>query len=213
MNQAEISKLVTFIEENLRASPSSGLPFVDSRSSCTRLLAKQNHVVFGRRGSGKTTLVNSTKASPDHLDLYLNLEDYKDITFPNIVIRILIEMFTLLSEQIKANYPWYRLSLKSLRCKRAIKLVCASLRAFLHDPDQETQEVSTSESYQNEASASAKIDSVSAGAKMQHGKSTQVKRNLPKDKINYLRIELTTYKKLIISILIAIFKQADVPYI
>jgi hypothetical protein len=200
MDQAEISKLVTFIEENLRASPSSGLPFVDSRSSRARLLSKQNHVVFGRRGSGKTTLVNSTKSSNDHLDLYLNLEDYKDITFPNIVIRILVQMFTMLGEQIKATYPWYKPSLNSLRCQRTIRQVSTSLSAFLHEPDQETCEVSTNESYQNELSASGKFKSVSSGAKHQRGKSTQVKRNLPKDKTNYLKIELTTYKKLIVSI-------------
>ena len=86
MNQSEITKLVTCIEENLRASPSSGLPFVDSRHSRSRLLSKQNHVVFGRRGAGKTTLVTSMKESTDHIDIYLNLEDYKP-AFPKIITR------------------------------------------------------------------------------------------------------------------------------
>jgi len=73
MNQAEIAKLVTCIEENLRASPTSGLPFVDSRHSRTRLLSKQNHVVFGRRGAGKTTLVSSLQESGSHIEIYLNV--------------------------------------------------------------------------------------------------------------------------------------------
>ena len=99
MDQKEIAKLVTCIEENLRASPSSGLPFVDTRHSRMRLLSKQNHVVFGRRGAGKTTLVSTLKESSDHIDIYLNIEDYKDITFPNIVIHILVEMLTPMSHK------------------------------------------------------------------------------------------------------------------
>jgi len=200
MNQREVTKLVTYIEENLRASPSSGLPFVDSRHSRARLLSKQNHVVYGRRGAGKTILVSSTKDSQDHLDLYLNLEDYKDITFPNIVIHILIEMFTRLDQRIKSAYPWYKFSMKSTKCRKNIKFVCSSLREYLHEPDEETQEVSTEESYQDELTASAKAQALSSKAKTKHGKSMQVKRRLPKSKIDFLRLELTTYKKLIIII-------------
>jgi hypothetical protein len=200
MNQDEVKKVVTYIEENLRASPSSGLPFVDSRNSKTRLLSKQNHVVFGRRGAGKTTLVSSTKDSLDHLDLYLNLEDYKDITFPNIVIRILIEMLTRLDQQIKSAYPWYKFSFDSKKCRKIIKAVCSSLDEYLYQPDEETQEVSTEESYQDELTTSAKAQFMSSLAKIRHRKSMQVRRHLPKSKITYLRIELQKYKKLIISI-------------
>ncbi len=59
MNPEEVEKLVTYIEENLRASSSAGLPFVDSRHYRSRLLSKQNHIVFGRRGAGKTSLISS----------------------------------------------------------------------------------------------------------------------------------------------------------
>jgi len=73
MNPEEISKLVTYIEENLRASSSVGLSFVDSRHHKTRLLSNQNHVIFGRRGAGKTTLVKATKETENQITIYLNL--------------------------------------------------------------------------------------------------------------------------------------------
>jgi hypothetical protein len=92
VNTNETAKIVTYIEENLRASTSAGLSFVDSRHFRSRLLSKQNHVVFGRRGAGKTSLVSSAQGFDGHVDVYLNLEDYKDITFPNIVIYILLRI-------------------------------------------------------------------------------------------------------------------------
>jgi len=208
LEPVEITKLVTHIEENLRASPSSGLPFVDSRHSRTRLLSKQNHIVYGRRGAGKTTLIGSTKDAPDHLDIYLNLEDYKDITFPNIVIRILIEMFDALEQCIRRAHPWYKFSLKANKCQKDITSKRILLEEYLHDPDQETQEISTEESCHDELGASGGVKSISTEAKVRHDKSKHVKRSLPKSKIDHLRLELTTYKKLILSIS-ALF--ADLP--
>jgi hypothetical protein len=200
MNQAEIAKLVTCIEENLRASPTSGLPFVDSRHSRTRLLSKQNHVVFGRRGAGKTTLVSSLQESGSHIEIYLNLEDYKDITFPNIVIHILIEMLTILNKKINSEKPWYKSPLKSIHCKKEIRSICSVLSTYLHEPDQETQEVDTNELSENELSGKLKTHGASSSAKTKHQIAMHVKRNLPKSKIDYLKLELSKYKKLIISI-------------
>lgn len=200
MNQSEIAKLVTCIEENLRASPSSGLPFVDSRHSRARLLSKQNHIVFGRRGAGKTTLVSSIKESPNHIDIYLNLEDYKDITFPNIVIHILLEMFTMLDQKINSEIPWYKFSLKYWKCHKEIKTVCSILTNYLHEPDSETQEINSEESSNNEIKASSKTCGSSIGAGLRRQKAIHVKRHLPKNKLDYLKLELSKYKKLIISI-------------
>ena len=115
MGTKQIAILVAYIEENLRASPTSGVPFVDTRHHQERLMLQQNHVVFGRRGAGKTTLAKSTTESKDHLTAYLNLEDYKDITFPNIVIHILVELLALLDEEIGKERPWYPVSYTHLR--------------------------------------------------------------------------------------------------
>ena len=58
-NTEDLEKLIRFIEENLRASSNAGLKFIDLRNFKGRLQSRQNHVVFGRRGAGKSTLINS----------------------------------------------------------------------------------------------------------------------------------------------------------
>ncbi len=201
MNPAEISKLVTYIEENLRASPSVGLSFVDSRHQKRRLLSNQNHVIFGRRGAGKTTLVNETQETQNQIAIYLNLEDFKDITFPNIVIHILLELFSNLAGRVNKEWPWYSFfNRKERQIYKRFRSICEALRKYLHEPDIETQSVSEKEAYGEELSAKAKTPYASGGAKTKRDKSLEIKRELPKNKIEYLRLELTNYKELLICV-------------
>lgn len=210
MNPDDISKLVTYIEENLRASSSVGLSFVDSRHHKTRLLSNQNHVVFGRRGAGKTTLVNATKETENQITIYLNLEDFKDIAFPNIIIHILMQLFSTLADKINKAYPWYKFyNRKERGTLKKIQTISESLNKYLHDPDIEIQSVSVIDAYHEEISAKAGTPSVSGGAKTKREKSSEVKREIPKNKVEYLRLELTTYKELI-SAVSNIFKQKPI---
>ncbi len=200
MNQDEVRKLTTYIEENLRSSPSSGLAFVDTRNFLTRLCSKQNHVVFGRRGAGKTCLVQAPSKNENYIYVYINLEDYKDITFPNIVIKTLLEMFNILDKKIKKHNPFYRFSFKANRIRKSLKSTCYQLNKYLYEPDEETQNINTKEAYSDQFSADLKLDTISAGASSGMQKTKEVKRTLLKNKLDFLRIELSTYKKLIIEI-------------
>ena len=193
MNQTEITKLVTYIEENLRSSPTAGLEFVDSRLYQARLTSSQNHVVFGRRGAGKTTLANSIKERGDHIDVHLNLEDYKDITFPNIIVRILVAVFEVLLARVCASYRWYRFwCFKAFRVKRQIKDVIPELKDKLLEPDSETQQINTIEEYEQEMGASGGITGLSSSASTRRSHLAEVKREVPVSKINFLRLELPT---------------------
>lgn len=197
MNKTEVTKLITYIEENLRSSPNSVLQFVDSRSFQRRFSSKQNHVVFGRRGAGKTSLVTSTRDSSDHLDIYLNLEDFKDITYPNIIIKILTAMFTQINENIKTAYPWYKFSRVARRLRRKISTVSAPLQNYLHEPDTETQEISTKESSSLNLLAGAKSRGITGKVSAKQDKSFQMARTVTRGKLDYLLVELSTYKALL----------------
>ena len=96
-----LDKLISYIEENLRAKQSSGIKFIDPRNLKQKLLRKQNHIVFGRRGSGKTSLVKSIESNNSIIPIYLNLEVFKDITFPNIILHILCESFKSFKQIMK----------------------------------------------------------------------------------------------------------------
>jgi len=209
MKAEQIAKLVTYIEENLRASPAAGLPFVDSRHFKTRLVSKQNHVVFGRRGAGKTSLVKSTADDKNHLDLYLNLEDYKDITFPNVLIHILVQLFSRLEERIKCELRLWWLRPRCFAAVRSLHNHVKILREYLHQPDSETQEVESTEGYTQEIKAEGKAHGVGGGAKAGRNKSTKISRSLPKDKLAFLRLELPAYKELLVDVA-KIFKDEPI---
>jgi hypothetical protein len=209
MNATETAKLVTYIEENLRASPTAGLLFVDSRHLKSRLLSKQNHVVFGRRGAGKTSLVRSTHQDFGHLDIYLNLEDYKDITFPNIVIHVLVKLFRELERHIRSDLRLWWVRPLSMRSLRQLSRIVGDLSEYIHEPDVETQQIETTRGYQRELAAEAKTHAAAGGAKAMQTRSSRVSRTLPKNKIDYLRLEIPAYKDLLLA-LSRLFENAPI---
>lgn len=197
-NAAELTKLVTLIEENLRASPSAGLPFVDSRQHRERLISRQNHVVFGRRGAGKTSLVRAIRETDDCINIYLNLEDYKDITFPNIVIHVLVETLMQLSAVIRRHSGslWhFRLTNKKLY--KELQDMVQQLKNLVHEPDCETQEILVTERQHQKIGASARSAGLQASGLKESHANREVKREVPKQKMAYLRLQLTEYKRLI----------------
>ncbi len=208
MKATQISKLIVFIEENLRASPAAGMDFVDSRKYRDRLLTKQNHVVFGRRGAGKTTLVNQVSESRDHVSIYLNLEDFKDITFPNILIQILLELLRSLEREISIAHPWYRFARRASRVKRHIRVHALSLSDYLHEPDHEIHQVNETASYGQNLGARVQAAGAKGGAEARREKTKSVSRQLAKSKLEFLRIELAQYKALLSDISELLSKRA-----
>ncbi len=92
-----VAQLVIDIEQSLRATDDAVKRFVSpTDNALPRAVAKQHHLVFGRRGSGKSSLLR--KAIND-LSLerrpvaYIDLEVFKDHSYPDVLLSILIEIF------------------------------------------------------------------------------------------------------------------------
>ena len=192
-------KLVAYIEENLRASSLAGLNFIDTRNFKGRLTVRQNHVVFGRRGAGKSSLVKSVSGPADHVAVRINLEDYKDISFPNILLRVLKASCEELGKAVKARSKWWQF-LSARRFRSVLKELETELADLLYEPDQEQQEVRTTE-IEDETEgfqlsgghpAAAKA-SMSASSKQQSKR--EVSRSLPVDKLARLQIEIPRFKQ------------------
>ena len=101
LGSPELIKLNTLIEENIRVGRDQPPIYVDVSNNLSRILAKQNHVVFGRRGSGKSTLLLSAKAQVENkgsLCIYFDSELIKENPYPDILISILVEVFKYLSK-------------------------------------------------------------------------------------------------------------------
>ena len=197
MKQAELTKLVTFIEENLRASPIAGLQFVDSRQTRSRLVSRQNHVVFGRRGAGKTALATSVREPGVAIDVYLNLEDYKAITFPNIIIKILVEVFEELKKKLYNKYKLIWLRKRPKRVYVLLNRSIAALTEFLHKPDIETQKINTKEDTQSTVGGQLGNTVANVKSNVDIHVSEEVSTEVTLDKLDYLRLELSNYKKLL----------------
>jgi predicted AAA+ superfamily ATPase len=93
----ELTKLRKVITENLRVQLGGAqlLPYIDVSNALSDITAKQNHVVFGRRGCGKTLLLHysATKLPSEIRPVYINCEDFKKHSFPNVLIEILDALF------------------------------------------------------------------------------------------------------------------------
>jgi hypothetical protein len=196
VDRESLQRLVNHIEENLRASMSAGLPFVDPRGHQERILTRQNHVVFGRRGAGKSTLLRSI-TDTDRLVVPLNLEDYKDVTFPNIVIQILRETFTELRTAHRTRRRFWRLRPSGRRLDKDLRNAADALQAELLKPDKEDIEVRTTEAATAGASLGADVAAGSIGAEVGAKSERSTSRSVPREKLTYLKNELPAFKRLV----------------
>jgi hypothetical protein len=93
----EVDRLSTLIEEATRASADSPRRFIEpARGTLQRAKSKRHHLVFGRRGSGKTSLLRKALADLA-LDrtpaAFVDLEAFKGHSYPDVLLSVLIETF------------------------------------------------------------------------------------------------------------------------
>jgi len=192
----KLENLVSYIEENLRASKTSGIKFVDPRDLKQKLLRRQNHVIFGRRGSGKSTLLRSIDITTLMMPIYINLEDFKDITFPNIILHILDVSFKSLRQVLKKEFPlykFYQMKFRQFTFRKKLKKEIKKTKLLIHSPDEGEQERKVISMKEGEAGASLKSSFL---GKFTFWKKTEVAEKIPINKLNELRLNLTQYKKI-----------------
>jgi hypothetical protein len=97
LNSAAVRNLQNALTEAVRASEEGVQRFIEPASDTLRIaLSRRPHLIFGRRGSGKTSLLR--KAIAEHnLDrrpsAFVDLEPFKGHTYPDVLISVLIEFF------------------------------------------------------------------------------------------------------------------------
>jgi recombinational DNA repair ATPase RecF len=95
LNTSQIDQLLTLVEEATRATKGPPKRFIEpARGTLDRAKSRRHHIVFGRRGSGKTSLLR--KASSDLTLLripvaFIDLEAFKGHAYPDVLLSILIE--------------------------------------------------------------------------------------------------------------------------
>src|SRR6266849_7478438 len=98
LKSQEVGKFVVALEEAARANNSAeSIRFIEpAAGTLSRALANRSHLVFGRRGSGKTSLLLKTRAemlAARRPNAYIDMEKFKGHTYPDVLISVLIETF------------------------------------------------------------------------------------------------------------------------
>lgn len=162
IDSTRLAKLRQVITENLRVQrgPQATVKYVDVANALADACARQNHAIFARRGCGKTLLLQT---STNHLDasvktVYLNCEDFKRHSFPNVLIEILDALFSELESKLNA---WFG---KKRRTRELIQGIRARLKSLRVEPDSQEQLVKSTSSTNTSDSAKLSAGAAAAGA-------------------------------------------------
>jgi hypothetical protein len=94
LNDPRVERLVTLVEESTRSSREGVKRFIEpAQGTLRRAVNKRHHIIFGRRGSGKSSLLRKAAAdlTVDRRPIaYVDLEIFKGHTYPDVLISILV---------------------------------------------------------------------------------------------------------------------------
>jgi hypothetical protein len=98
LDTKEMTRLLTLVEEAARSTEEGVKHFVEpAPGTLHRTTNKRHHIVFGRRGSGKSSLLRKAAAdlTVDRRPIaYVNLEAFKGHSYPDVLLSVLISTFT-----------------------------------------------------------------------------------------------------------------------
>ncbi|GAB2933922.1 hypothetical protein [Rheinheimera gaetbuli] len=198
MDNTDLTKVLRFIEENMRVTEQTSIEYLDSQGAIDRLKIKQNHIVFGRRGSGKSLLLKSLRDIAEVECISVNLEDFKDISFPNSIIQVQKAIIKQLIPKVASKHPWYTLDSikKYFPLKRRLTKQIKSLDHHLSHPDLYDQEVKEKSSKKGTAKAKRKAFGGEGEGTFEASNETELSKKLMVDKLDILKNDLSNIKEL-----------------
>jgi hypothetical protein len=114
----QVTRLQVLLEEVTRARPGSpDSRFVSpDRETFDRLKSRFHHVLFGRRGTGKSSLlrrIESEHRADGHLVAWADQETFMGLSYPDVLVSTLEEVFLQFSRQLRTSSPrlmkrWFR---------------------------------------------------------------------------------------------------------
>lgn len=94
LGTSEMELLVTLVEEAARSTKDGIKHFVEpAPGTLRRATSKRHHIIFGRRGSGKSSLLHKAAAdlTIDRRPIaHVNLETFKGHSYPDVLLSVLI---------------------------------------------------------------------------------------------------------------------------
>jgi hypothetical protein len=197
-NKEEIKKVLNYIEENMRVTEQTSIEYLDSQGHIDRLCLKQNHIIFGRRGSGKSLLLKSLKEQKQAFCITVNLEDFKDISFPNSIIQVQKSIIKQLLPILKAENNFFSFDYwKTSRflIKRLNKQI-TSLNKQLEHPDEYDESVKQKKGGKKYGKGKAKTGGNEVETGAETSEEIETSKEIKIDKLNSLKNGLSDIKEL-----------------
>ncbi|MEZ0367396.1 hypothetical protein ACAG26_27385 [Mycobacterium sp. pUA109] len=104
----EVGRLQVLLEEVTRAKPGSPQTrFVSPDTEVVdRLASGFHHILYGRRGTGKSSLlrrIESERRASGHLVAWADQETFKGLSYPDVLVGTLAEVFSQFANQLDDN--------------------------------------------------------------------------------------------------------------
>lgn len=97
LNSNEMGELLSRVEAAARSTEEGIKRFIEpAQGTLRRATTKRHHIIFGRRGSGKSSLLHKAAAdlTIDRRPIaYVNLETFKSHSYPDVLLSVLISTF------------------------------------------------------------------------------------------------------------------------
>lgn len=222
---SSIDALATVVEEGARASKQSIQRFIEPASgTLRRATSKRHHIVFGRRGSGKSSLLlkaADTLEGEGHAIAVVDLEPFKGHHYPDVLISVLLATFSkfrdwLLSHDKRLTHSkWYhRLLFRAAPGSSTdqsqllgdLNVCLKDLRAQLFLADNASVVTTTRGEASEEGTAQAKASSMvgmpgvegsieaELAARMSQWSSDEVREEMRRSKTDFLHRSILDYQ-------------------
>lgn len=197
----QIYRLIQFIQENIRSSDTTNIIYIDIWNLRLRLQSKQNNIVFGRRGTGKTILLKTLKERKKSglWFLKIDLEQHKTKSYPNIILSILEALFLMIKEEGKHKIPKYNVpkKLRERTLKKELKKRYKWIREAIDEIDEYEMNERLIKNLELDSATSfpIKIGHLKVTGKKSSGE--EVERNLIINKLQRINNESLFIKRLL----------------
>lgn len=192
LSDPEVARLTNLIKDSFRIRPNHKPSYVDISGHLTRFSSYQHQVVFGRRGSGKSCLfvhfINDTNTNNGVLPVYIEGDEFKRLTYPDLLVRLLLRIFEKMPD---ADKKWRRF----IRWPNNVQKNIDDLRRILSQAEESNVKQIDGES--SEANAELSKGAARAGGRRstKHERQSEFKEQ----KLDHLERYLSDYKEVLSS--------------
>lgn len=191
LDSKQVRALTNLIRDSFRIRENHKPVYVDIGDNFTRFSSTQQQVLFGRRGSGKSCLLVHFLKTNDGgravVPIYVGIDEIKRLGFPDVLIRVLLTVFTGLPGARRTIINFW---------KTPLRLVISDLKHLLDQP--EAADVSTKDSEEASATLGFKGPStVPVGMKATGKRGRETTTQFKSSKLDFLERHLQDYKSVL----------------